>query len=287
NKSMYDFQGNWKRRHGSGSMIGEYLLFQELEEERIEFIKKISWDYSNFIAAACLKDDESCERIRTALQTIKVEKEIQSFIEERGTGYDPDYEMDGRKGETVFKISNPAMFIKKAFQRPHSFASSSSLFGSSSSGKNKASSKRNSSVISSKASHEEFSQPSSNSLHEQDNSSIGLEGESKVSLTSLYDEVEAESNRIIGHTISTSPKNVSRSSVNLPQQAPTARPLFFVRVVYDYLREMELEMSISAGQVVAVLATHDDGWWEGEYVDPTTGHSTRGIFPSNFTRRIE
>ncbi|KAJ9052776.1 formin-binding protein [Entomophthora muscae] len=50
---------------------------------------------------------------------------------------------------------------------------------------------------------------------------------------------------------------------------------------------MELEMSISAGQVVAVLATHDDGWWEGEFVDPTTGLSTRGIFPSNFTRKIE
>ncbi|KAJ9052778.1 formin-binding protein [Entomophthora muscae] len=67
-------------------------LFQELEEERIEFIKKICWDFSNIIASVCLKDDESCERIRTALQNITVEHEIQSFIDERGTGYDPDYE---------------------------------------------------------------------------------------------------------------------------------------------------------------------------------------------------
>ncbi|KAJ9067415.1 formin-binding protein [Entomophthora muscae] len=64
-------------------------LFQELEEERIEFIKKICWDsFCNIIASAPYDDEVgrwgrvanlSCERIRTALQNITVEHEIQSF----------------------------------------------------------------------------------------------------------------------------------------------------------------------------------------------------------------
>ncbi|KAJ9050831.1 formin-binding protein, variant 2 [Entomophthora muscae] len=299
-------------------------LFQELEEERIEFIKKICWDFSNIIASVCLKDDESCERIRTALQNITVEHEIQSFIDERGTGYDPDYEMDGSpiyeipaldsplgtQGGSSFHISSPAMFIKKAFHRPHSFTSNGSLFGSgsASSVKNKAPPKQGS-TMTSKTSHEEEEHPAPKVMYDQNYSNHSnpmLEGDSKASLTSFYDEVEAESKRIMGQRLPSSAKvdtdnNTfdSPSSLHRPDPpspspaaaptaaAPTGRPLFFVRVIYDYLREMELEMSISAGQVVAVLATHDDGWWEGEFVDPTTGLSTRGIFPSNFTRKIE
>jgi hypothetical protein len=44
---------------------------------------------------------------------------------------------------------------------------------------------------------------------------------------------------------------------------PPAVP-FKVKVLYDFKAENEAEMSISTGDIITVVATDDEGWWEGE-----------------------
>lgn len=60
--------------------------FQDLEEERVDFLKSNLWTYANLASTVCVSDDESCERIRTALERCEVEKDIMEFIETKGTG---------------------------------------------------------------------------------------------------------------------------------------------------------------------------------------------------------
>ncbi|KAG0376840.1 Proline-serine-threonine phosphatase-interacting protein 2 [Mortierella sp. AD032] len=58
--------------------------------------------------------------------------------------------------------------------------------------------------------------------------------------------------------------------------------LFYVRVLYDYDATIPEELSLRTGDVLAVLHTRDDGWWEGNLLDDYRG-PMRGLFPSNFT----
>lgn len=54
--------------------------------------------------------------------------------------------------------------------------------------------------------------------------------------------------------------------------------LFYVKTIYDYEATIAQEISFIEGQMIAVLRTQDDGWWEGEL----TSTRARGVFPSNF-----
>ncbi|KAH7334812.1 hypothetical protein B0J17DRAFT_617913 [Rhizoctonia solani] len=59
---------------------------QDLEDERIEFMKDNMWNYANCISTVCVSDDEACEKIRIALESIDTEKEIEYFVRHYGTG---------------------------------------------------------------------------------------------------------------------------------------------------------------------------------------------------------
>ncbi|KAK9446593.1 uncharacterized protein V1518DRAFT_423531 [Limtongia smithiae] len=78
--------------------------FQDLEEERIDFLKSNIWAYTNILSTVCVSDDEFCENIRVALESCDVEKDIITFVKERGTGQEiphaPEYInfMDGLSG---------------------------------------------------------------------------------------------------------------------------------------------------------------------------------------------
>ncbi|KAL1917782.1 uncharacterized protein VTP21DRAFT_3616 [Calcarisporiella thermophila] len=61
-------------------------VFQNLEEERIEFLRNSLWNYANVLSAACVSDDESSERIRVSLEGCEIEKDITTFVREKGTG---------------------------------------------------------------------------------------------------------------------------------------------------------------------------------------------------------
>jgi len=65
--------------------------FQDLEEERIDFMKSSLWSFANIASTVCVSDDASCEKVRLSLEDCDVEKDVTSFIKEQGTGQEiPD-----------------------------------------------------------------------------------------------------------------------------------------------------------------------------------------------------
>ncbi|EXJ83024.1 hypothetical protein A1O3_06841 [Capronia epimyces CBS 606.96] len=65
--------------------------FQDLEEERIDFTKSSLWAFANIASTVCVSDDASCEKVRLALESCEVEKDITLFIKVCGTGQEiPD-----------------------------------------------------------------------------------------------------------------------------------------------------------------------------------------------------
>ncbi|KAE8218871.1 hypothetical protein CF319_g7329 [Tilletia indica] len=69
---------------------GEWKVYldqcQDLEEERLEFIKANMWNYANGVSAICVADDESCERVRVALENCDTLRDIRFFIQKEATG---------------------------------------------------------------------------------------------------------------------------------------------------------------------------------------------------------
>ena len=60
-------------------------------------------------------------------------------------------------------------------------------------------------------------------------------------------------------------------------------PLFFlVKALYDYTATIEEEFDFQAGDIIAVTATPEDGWWSGELLDEARRQKGRNVFPSNF-----
>lgn len=63
--------------------------FQVMEEDRIEFLRNILWNYTNVCAAVCVSDDEAYERMRKCLERCDIDADILHFIEAKGTGVAP------------------------------------------------------------------------------------------------------------------------------------------------------------------------------------------------------
>ncbi|KAF8171874.1 SH3 domain-containing protein [Pholiota molesta] len=59
---------------------------QDLEEHRLEFMKDNLWAYANAVSTVCVADDESCEKIRLALEQMEPEKDMENFVQQYGTG---------------------------------------------------------------------------------------------------------------------------------------------------------------------------------------------------------
>lgn len=59
---------------------------QDLEEERMDFTKDNVWVYANAVSIVCVSDDESCERLRLALESFEPEKDHEGFVRDYGTG---------------------------------------------------------------------------------------------------------------------------------------------------------------------------------------------------------
>lgn len=51
--------------------------------------------------------------------------------------------------------------------------------------------------------------------------------------------------------------------------------------MYDYQATAKEEISFTAGDIIAVIKVHKDGWWIGEILDDA--RKSRGYFPSNYT----
>jgi hypothetical protein len=49
-------------------------------------LKQSCWTFANISSTVCVSDDASCEKIRLSLEDIEVEKDITTFIVDKGTG---------------------------------------------------------------------------------------------------------------------------------------------------------------------------------------------------------
>ncbi|KAG8742944.1 hypothetical protein FRC10_000732 [Ceratobasidium sp. 414] len=92
---------------------------QDLEDERIEFMKDNMWNYANNISTVCVSDDESCEKIRIALESIDTEKEMEYFVAHYGTGHDiPNppqvISYQNHDGTPYKQTTRPANFIRNS-----------------------------------------------------------------------------------------------------------------------------------------------------------------------------
>ncbi len=52
--------------------------------------------------------------------------------------------------------------------------------------------------------------------------------------------------------------------------------------MYNYRATIDEEFDFQEGDIIAVTATPEDGWWSGELLDETRRQPGRHIFPSNF-----
>ncbi|WAO86528.1 Hypothetical protein NCS54_00380600 [Fusarium falciforme] len=85
-KALEDTTARWNREWKAAAD-----KFQDLEEERLDFTKSSLWTFANIASTVCVSDDSSCEKIRLSLETMDVEKDIVTFINEKGTGQEiPD-----------------------------------------------------------------------------------------------------------------------------------------------------------------------------------------------------
>ncbi|KAJ7762199.1 hypothetical protein B0H16DRAFT_1312011, partial [Mycena metata] len=55
-----------------------------------------------------------------------------------------------------------------------------------------------------------------------------------------------------------------------------------VTALYDYEATTDEEFDFQKGDIIAVTAVSEDGWWSGELMDDNRRVSGRHIFPSNF-----
>jgi hypothetical protein len=55
-------------------------------------------------------------------------------------------------------------------------------------------------------------------------------------------------------------------------------------VLFDYQSQAREELTIIKDQLIPVIATHEDGWWEGLSIED--GKRRKGLFPSNFTEHV-
>ncbi|KAF9486072.1 hypothetical protein BDN70DRAFT_371852 [Pholiota conissans] len=95
---------------------------QDLEESRLEFMKDSLWTYANAVSTVCVADDESCEKIRLSLEQMEVEKDMENFVQEYGTGNEipnpptfVNYQAaDAIPSASARPTSRPANFIRSS-----------------------------------------------------------------------------------------------------------------------------------------------------------------------------
>ncbi|KAI0686281.1 hypothetical protein BC835DRAFT_1513491 [Cytidiella melzeri] len=67
---------------------------QDMEEERMDFIKDTLWTYANAVSTVCVNDDEACETMRCGLEQLEPIRDMVNFVRTYGTGNaipDPPY----------------------------------------------------------------------------------------------------------------------------------------------------------------------------------------------------
>ncbi|KAJ7496597.1 SH3 domain-containing protein [Mycena latifolia] len=288
---------------------------QDLEEDRLDFMKDIIWMYANAVSTICVSDDQSCERIRTVLDQLEPDKDVENFVQEYGTGNSipdppvfvpyPEQQSDGSSSKQA-PGSRPAQFVR-ASARPPAPAyptdqqtpnpeppvrSDTQSDAGSTRGDYQAGSTRG-----------EYQPPASTRTEYQDRGAVDPQVIRTNGTAQIVNSAPKPEQRPPPSTWQPEPEQPPRRlSAPLPPQPPTqtyqetpnnraptppqeevgGRILFYVKALYDYGATTAEEFDFQAGDVIAVTSTPDDGWWSGELLDEQRREDGRHVFPSNF-----
>jgi hypothetical protein len=102
-KILEETTGRWNREWKAACD-----KFQDLEEERLDFLKTSLWSFANIASTTCVSDDASWEKVRLSLEDCDPEKDIMSFIKNQGTGQeipDPPKYIDFCRGDVSDAVS--------------------------------------------------------------------------------------------------------------------------------------------------------------------------------------
>ncbi|KAJ7647884.1 SH3 domain-containing protein [Roridomyces roridus] len=314
---------------------------QDLEEDRLDFMKDIAWMYANAVSTLCVSDDQSCERIRTVLDQLEPDKDVENFVHEYGTGNEiPDppvfvpYPAQQPDGSSKPKPgTRPAQFERAsgrpapAYQTepeivaninassvdlpasasvvPERVDSQSSDGGSLRSGAVYQNSELNGSVSHaaingrSMAPQQQSPPPPQHSPPPPQQQSPPPPPPPQQQLPPPPQQQQPPPSTWQPEPEQQSMSLLRRVSGPLPPQPPMQAPyqepraptppqeeggpiLFYVKALYDYTATIDEEFDFQAGDVIAVTATPDDGWWSGELLDEARREEGRHVFPSNF-----
>ncbi|KAK0212164.1 hypothetical protein DFS33DRAFT_1249486 [Desarmillaria ectypa] len=233
---------------------------QTMEEQRMEFMKDTLWAYANLVSTVCVSDDLSCEAIRTLLDQFEADRDIGNFVNDYGTGnrmHDPPpFAPISSSDSWPVAVPSASMRLAKFDRRKR---------GTTGTPTRKLSMRR--------ASSESLLPPQVNSLP------LKQESTAPVATTNTAKQPRASLPL---------PEQTS-NGMRVPGSAPPSPPpnegvgiLFYVKALYDYMATIDEEFDFQAGDVIAVTATPDDGWWSGELLDEARREEGRHIFPSNF-----
>ncbi|KAJ7935382.1 SH3 domain-containing protein [Mycena leptocephala] len=273
---------------------------QDLEEDRLDFMKDIIWMYANAVSTLCVSDDQSCERIRTVLDQLEPDKDVENFVQEYGTGN---------------SIPDPPVFVPYPGQQPDSSPSNSKpTLGTRPANFVRASARPAPAYQTDQdavaQSPPEPQPPRSTERADSQSDAGSTRGEyqdrglvdpavarapngthvvnnSQAPPSTWQPEPELPPRRLSA-PLPPQPPQQTPYQDNPTNRAPTPPPdeggriLFYVKALYDYTATIGEEFDFQAGDVIAVTATPDDGWWSGELLDEARREEGRHVFPSNF-----
>ncbi|KAG7091313.1 hypothetical protein E1B28_010358 [Marasmius oreades] len=261
---------------------------QDMEEERLDFMKDNLWAYANAVSVVCVADDVSCEAIRTVLDQLETERDIESFVQEYGTGnslpnapearpieHNPSSSSTSLHLPPLVTSSRQAKFARKSRRPPPTVSQPP---------------EEDQPVNKNGTSPPVIDNPTKPPLPTQSPPPVSP----KVPVPPLVETtppppvfVDRNSKPMPPHPNQAPHPGTAGPPHPPPEQQPEdpGRPiLFYVEALYDYTATIDEEFSFQAGDIIAVTATPDDGWWSGELLDENRRVEGRHVFPSNFVR---
>ncbi|XP_071488351.1 proline-serine-threonine phosphatase-interacting protein 1-like isoform X1 [Diadema antillarum] len=80
-KSLDEARREWEKQ-----MEELCVVLQQMEEERIKFLRNSMWVSVNLVSLHCVQDDEHCEDTRKSLEKCSEENDIKLFVAQKKTG---------------------------------------------------------------------------------------------------------------------------------------------------------------------------------------------------------
>lgn len=285
---------------------------QDMEEERMDFMKDNLWAYANAVSVVCVADDVSCEAIRTVLDQLETERDIESFVQEYGTGnsipnapearpieHNPSSSSTSLHLPPLVTSTRQAKYTRKSRRPPPTAYPASEEAKNGSSASTAASQPAVAQTAKPPPATQSPPPPPVSQTSPPVQAPPPLPATVTASPPTAYSQHVNQDNQqgvTLGRRNS---KPMPPQPTHAPYAATAAAPppppepqaedpgrpiLFYVEALYDYTATIDEEFSFQAGDIIAVTATPDDGWWSGELLDENRRVEGKHVFPSNFVR---